>query len=39
LSKLDELYRLHRLLDGRRTGISRADLIGMHGLLLVRRLE
>jgi len=31
LSKLDELYRLHRLLDGRRTGISRADLIGMHG--------
>jgi predicted DNA-binding transcriptional regulator YafY len=31
LSKLDELYRLHRLLDGRRTGISRADLIGTHG--------
>jgi proteasome accessory factor C len=31
LSKLDELYRLHRLLDGRRTGISRADLIGSHG--------
>jgi predicted DNA-binding transcriptional regulator YafY len=31
LSKLDELYRLHRLLDGRRTGISRADLIGVHG--------
>ena len=30
LSKLDELYRLHRLLDGRRTGISRADLIGSH---------
>jgi predicted DNA-binding transcriptional regulator YafY len=31
LSKLDELYRLHRLLDGRRTGISRADLIDGHG--------
>jgi predicted DNA-binding transcriptional regulator YafY len=31
LSKLDELYRLHRLLDGRRTGIARADLIGAHG--------
>ena len=31
MSKLDELYRLHRLLDGRRTGISRADLIGSHG--------
>lgn len=31
LSKLDELYRLHRLLDGRRTGIPRADLIGVHG--------
>ena len=31
MSKLDELYRLHRLLDGRRTGISRADLIGVHG--------
>ena len=31
MSKLDELYRLHRLLDGRRTGISRADLIGTHG--------
>jgi predicted DNA-binding transcriptional regulator YafY len=30
LSKLDELYRLHRLLDGRRTGIARADLIGTH---------
>lgn len=30
LSKLDELYRLHRLLDGRRTGIARADLIGAH---------
>jgi predicted DNA-binding transcriptional regulator YafY len=30
LSKLDELYRLHRRLDGRRTGISRADLIGRH---------
>ena len=31
MSKLDELYRLHRLLDGRRTGISRATLIGEHG--------
>ncbi|MFN3715245.1 MAG: helix-turn-helix transcriptional regulator [Thiobacillus sp.] len=31
MSKLDELYRLHRLLDGRRTGIARADLIGAHG--------
>ena len=31
MSKLDELYRLHRLLDGRRTGIPRADLIGSHG--------
>jgi len=31
LSRLDELYRLHRLLDGRRTGLSRADLIGTHG--------
>jgi predicted DNA-binding transcriptional regulator YafY len=31
LSKLDELYRLHRLIDGRRTGISRAVLIGEHG--------
>jgi len=31
LSKLDEIYRLHRLLDGRRTGISRAVLIGEHG--------
>lgn len=30
MSKLDELYRLHRLLDGRRTGIPRADLIGAH---------
>ena len=30
LSKLDELYRLHRLLDGRRTGLARADLIGAH---------
>jgi proteasome accessory factor C len=26
LSKLDDLYRLHRLLDGRRTGLSRAVL-------------
>jgi predicted DNA-binding transcriptional regulator YafY len=31
LSRLDELYRLHRLLDGRRTGLPRADLIGTHG--------
>ncbi len=31
MSKLDELYRLHRLLDGRRTGMSRATLIGEHG--------
>lgn len=31
MSKLDEIYRLHRLLDGRRTGISRAVLIGGHG--------
>lgn len=31
MSKLDEIYRLHRLLDGRRTGISRATLIGEHG--------
>lgn len=31
MSKLDELYRLHRLLDGRRSGISRATLIGDHG--------
>jgi predicted DNA-binding transcriptional regulator YafY len=31
LSKLDELYRLHRLLDGRRTGLPRAALIAEHG--------
>jgi Predicted transcriptional regulator len=31
MSKLDELYRLHRLLDGRRTGLPRAALIGEHG--------
>lgn len=31
MSKLDEIYRLHRLLDGRRTGIPRAALIGEHG--------
>ncbi len=31
LSKLDELYRLHRLLDGRRAGLSRAALMGEHG--------
>ena len=30
MSRLDELYRLHRLLDGRRTGLSRADLIGTY---------
>lgn len=31
MSRLDELYRLHRLLDGRRVGISRAELIRDHG--------
>jgi len=31
LSKLDEIYRLHRLLDGRRTGLPRAALIAEHG--------
>lgn len=31
MSKLDELYRLHHLLDGRRTGISRTTLIHDHG--------
>ena len=31
MSKLDDLYRLHRLLDGRRTGISRAALTSEHG--------
>lgn len=31
MSKLDDLYRLHRLIDGRRTGLSRADLISTHG--------
>lgn len=31
MSKLDELYRLHRLLDGRRTGLPRAALIAEHG--------
>lgn len=31
MSKLDDLYRLHRLLDGRRTGISRASLLSEHG--------
>ncbi len=31
MSKFDELYRLHRLLDGRRFGISRAALTGEHG--------
>ena len=27
MSRLDDLYRLHRLLDGRRTAISRQTLI------------
>lgn len=31
MSKIDEIYRLHRLLDGRRTGLARADLIDTHG--------
>ncbi|OJW45451.1 MAG: transcriptional regulator [Thiobacillus sp. 65-1059] len=31
MSKFDELYRLHRLLDGRRTGLPRSVLIGEHG--------
>lgn len=31
MSKLDDLYRLHRLLDGRRTGLSRAALTREHG--------
>lgn len=31
MSRLDELYRLHHLLDGRRTGIPRTTLIGEHG--------
>lgn len=31
MSKLDEIYRLHRLLDGRRVGLSRAALISEHG--------
>lgn len=31
MSKFDEIYRLHRLLDGRRVGISRSELIGAHG--------
>lgn len=31
MSKLDEIYRLHRLLDGRRTGLPRAALITEHG--------
>jgi predicted DNA-binding transcriptional regulator YafY len=31
LSKLDELYRLHRLIDGRRTGLPRAALITEYG--------
>ncbi len=32
LSKLDDLYRLHRALDGRRTGISRDALMGELGV-------
>ena len=32
MSKFDEIYRLHRLLDGRRTGLSRAALIAEHGV-------
>ena len=39
MSKIDELYRLHRLLDGRRTGISRATLISEHGFARVHRGE
>ena len=31
MSRFDEIYRLHRLLDGRRTGIARADLVRDHG--------
>jgi len=31
VSKFDELYRLHRLLDGRRTGLPRSVLINEHG--------
>ncbi|MHB1353415.1 MAG: hypothetical protein ACYCWA_08910 [Thiobacillus sp.] len=31
MSKLDEIYRLHRLLDGRRVGLSRTALISEHG--------
>ena len=31
MSKFDELYRLHRLLDGRRTGLPRSVLIDEHG--------
>lgn len=31
VSKFDELYRLHRLLDGRRTGLPRSVLIDEHG--------
>ena len=31
MSRLDELYRLHRLNDGRRTGLPRAALITEHG--------
>ena len=31
MSRLDEIYRLHGLLDGRRTGIARADLVRDHG--------
>lgn len=31
MGKIDDIYRLHHLLDGRRTGISRAALIHDHG--------
>ena len=31
MSKLDEIYRLHRLLDGRRTGLPRAALTSEYG--------
>jgi proteasome accessory factor C len=31
MAKFDEIYRLHQLLNGRRTGISRQALIEQHG--------
>jgi hypothetical protein len=31
MAKFDEIYRLHQLLNGRRTGISRQTLIEEHG--------